>query len=236
MFGYVLGSEAEIKNLGLINPNIINGANGTGALVGVFLEGTVNRCFIKGGEVSGSFRVGGLVGDNISGNVIHSYNHGTQVSCEYNYGGGIVGKNGGEVSGCYSTGGITGTANYIGGLAGYNFGTIQNCYSTGTVIGSGGIGGFCGQNIGSITGSFWDLEASQRPYSYGGVGLTREQMMTRSIFAAVGWDFVDRWGMGDCQTYPYLRRYSPCDINCDGIVNLLDWAKFSERWLTEGIQ
>jgi hypothetical protein len=59
-------------------------------------------------------------------------------------------------------------------------------------------------------------------------------MKTLSTFTSAGWDFVDTWGIGENQTYPFLRTYSGADLNCDGLVNLIDFAVWANHWL-EGI-
>ena len=67
LFSYVNGQDAEIKELGLIDPNI---AAGTGTLVGSLVgqidRGSITNCYAEGGSVSGSGGwedgVGGLVG------------------------------------------------------------------------------------------------------------------------------------------------------------------------------
>jgi len=53
--------NAEIKNLGLIDPNVI--ASDIGALlVGSLQGGTLTNCYVQGGTVSGGSYIGGLVG------------------------------------------------------------------------------------------------------------------------------------------------------------------------------
>jgi hypothetical protein len=58
-------------------------------------------------------------------------------------------------------------------------------------------------------------------------------MQTAGTFLEAGWDFVNVWGIGENQTYPYLRRYSAADINQDASVNFLDLALLAENWLTD---
>jgi hypothetical protein len=57
--------EAEVRSLGLIDPNI----NGEaiyyiGSLVGQLGEGTLRNCYVEGGRIAGLADVGGLVGQN----------------------------------------------------------------------------------------------------------------------------------------------------------------------------
>ena len=112
LFGNV--KNGEIKNLGLIDPNVDAGTGDyIGSLVGRLQDGTVTQCYAEGGSVSGNDDIGGLVGRNF-----------------------------GTIIDCNSTSSVVGDR-LVGGLVGYNdyYGTIINCYSTGSVIGSGEVGG-----------------------------------------------------------------------------------------------
>jgi len=65
VFGHVDGPDAEIKDLGLINPSVDAGNGGrVGSLVGRIEEGSITSCYVEGGSVSGDSKVGGLVADN----------------------------------------------------------------------------------------------------------------------------------------------------------------------------
>ena len=147
LFGYVY-PNAEIKNLGLINPNVDAGTgNNVGSLVGRLVIGTVNGCYAEGGSVSGDQYVGGLVGWFSSGTVSNSYATGS-VSGDQRVGG-LVGYNSsGTVSNSYATGSVSGTDDYVGGLLGKNWngGTVSECYATGSVSGWDYVGGLVGEN------------------------------------------------------------------------------------------
>ncbi len=123
---------------------------------------------------------------------------------------------------------------------GHHYGTVTQCYSTGAVSGTGwDVGGLVGSILwpSVVTGSFWDTQTSGQTTSDGGTGKTTAEMQTASTFldaglpAGAGWDFVNIWGIGENQTYPYLRKYSAADINQDASVNFLDLAVLSENWL-----
>jgi hypothetical protein len=108
--------------------------------------------------VSGTGFVGGLVGTNNDEVVIeNSYATGTVTSGD---GGGLVGDNGGIIANSFATGLVTDNgagAIYIGGLVGYNStaGSITNSYALGSTSAySGNIGGFAGQNYGSIEAAY----------------------------------------------------------------------------------
>ena len=83
LFGYVFGYNAEIKNLGLIDPSVSAGGV-VGSLVGFIEAGSISNCYFKGGTVSGNWSVGGLVG----------WNTGTVTNC---YATGVVDGNTGVV-------------------------------------------------------------------------------------------------------------------------------------------
>jgi len=42
----------------------------------------------------------------------------------------------------------------------------------------------------------------------------------------VDWEFINIWGIGENQAYPYLRTVPAGDINKDRIVNFLDLCIF----------
>jgi len=214
---------------------------GVGGLVGGNVrDGDVTECYSTG-PVTGNSCVGGLVGYN-SGAITRCYSTGAVSGTGDNVGG-LVGINAyGTVTECYSTGTVNG--NYcVGGLVGSNGeclgrecypGWISKCHATGSVSGTGGVGGLVGSILGPsvVTGSFWDIQTSGQTTSDGGTGKTTAEMQTAGTFLEAGWDFVNVWGIGENQTYPYLRKYSAADINQDASVNFLDLALLAENWLT----
>jgi hypothetical protein len=232
---------------------IVNGDRYVGGLVGenynlyddfaheVLYIGTISHCYANG-SVSGNNNVGGLAGANTSPDMgymwfwpsiaesysICSVTGGSSV-------GGLVGKNYcGKVIDCYATGEVTGNVG-VGGLLGENLGQIVNCYAAGRVTGNGA--GLTGGPVGypdAALNCFWDIEATSQTTSAGGTGLTTAEMKTLAPFLSAGWDFVDTWGIGENQTYPFLRTYSGTDLNYDGCVNFIDFAVWANHWL-EGI-
>ncbi|MHC4461103.1 MAG: GLUG motif-containing protein, partial [Planctomycetota bacterium] len=159
LFRYIRGENTEIKNLGLIDPNVDAGAgDDVGSLVGRLNCGTITNCYVQGGSVTGDDYVGGLVGTSgfidddfeaSPGTISNCY---TTVSVTGDdFVGGLVGDNRGTITNCYSTGSTSGDDG-IGGLSGYNGGyngydtTISNCYSSGSVSGYTCVGGLVGVN------------------------------------------------------------------------------------------
>ena len=149
LFG-AIASGATVKNVGIVNCNIVVTVNVVGGVVGGCVGGTVENCYSTG-TVTGSGLVGGVAGVNqASGTMKNCYSEcnvtgtGTQV-------GGVVGYNNtGTVQNCYSTGSVSGTT-YVGGVVGRNGNNsasvtspLKNCYSTGNVTGTNAVGGVIG--------------------------------------------------------------------------------------------
>jgi hypothetical protein len=214
LFRYVDGETAEIKDLGLIGPNVdVPTGRQVGTLVGRLWGGTVTSCYAQGGSVSGRARVGGLVGvggddaaiinshatcsvmgNNLVGGLV-GINYGTTTNC-YATGdvwgdtrvGGLVGQGYG-ITNCYATGSVSGDEG-VGGLAGHAAGTTSNCYSVGRVTGRTDVGGLAGERSAPVYGSYWDTNTSGQTASAAGMRRTTAQMQMESTFTSFGWDFV----------------------------------------------
>ena len=213
LFGCIDGENAEIRDLGVIEPNVVaRTSSGVGSLVGTLKEGTITNCYAKAGSVVCLIFVGGLVGEN-SGKIANCYASG---GVEGTIAGGLVGINQGIIGNCYSSGEVSGHRK-IGGLVGRNgaypppsAGTITNCYSVSSVTGTTDVGGMVGLNDGDmVTDSFWDTLTSGQATSACGTGLTTAEMQMQSTFIDAGWDFVnapdrpsDIWCICDGTNYP----------------------------------
>jgi hypothetical protein len=145
-----LSFGAEVKNLGVVDVNIIGSGGCVGGLVG-WNGGSMTRCS-HSGLVSASWEVGGLVGQS-RGDVTDCHSIGA-VRGKGDVGG-LVGFNyGGAVARCYGGGTVSGTGdsgNGIGGLVGQNWGFVTRCYSTGAARGGAKVGGLVGGNGGEVT-------------------------------------------------------------------------------------
>ena len=157
-----------------------------GGLVGEN-TGTIRACYATGdatGAVSlGNSRVGGLVGQNTGGTIRACYATGNATGTGSGVGG-LVGVISGAISACYATGDASGSSN-VGGLVGLNFRvTISACYATGDASGSsaGGVGGLVGGNSGgTVTNSYFDHEASNRPVA-DPYSKTTAQLQTPTVY------------------------------------------------------
>ncbi|MHC4501357.1 MAG: GLUG motif-containing protein, partial [Planctomycetota bacterium] len=171
LFGYVDGTNAQIKDLDLISPDVnAQSGDNVGPLVGYLRTGTICRCSAQAGAVAGDSCVGGLVGRNYLGTFVN----------------------------CYATTNVFGNEN-LGGLVGRTYVEVSNCYSTGSVHQyADPVGGLVGFNHGTISSSFYDQQTSQQQQGAGGAGgsavtdvngMPTAQMKTQTTFADAGWDF-----------------------------------------------
>jgi len=168
--GGFYGTYGEIRDLGLLDPNVQAGADGdyVGALVGVVDGGKVAGCYGEAGIVSGNNWVGGLVGGNY-GYLTDCFSTCTVVGDDDV--GGLVGiSDMPEVSNvplliinCCSASSAAGINN-VGGMVGRNRGPVVDSYATGSVSGEDNVGGLVGEN-------FWGGMAANC-YSSGAVTAT----------------------------------------------------------------
>jgi hypothetical protein len=225
----------------------VGGNDTTGGLIGKN-NSIVSRCYTLG-AVSGKDYTGGLIGDN--GGVL-SYCFATgDVTGGGWITGGLVGINRDVVSDSYSAGNVDGN-DIAGGLFGMNCCNLTvNCYSSGRVTGAEyTTGAFVGDDFTNSYGScFWDktinssLEGAGQPICkdypeycpmpdpQGLLGKSTAEMQKETTFTDAGWDFVEVWGIGENQTYPFLRQYLAGDVNHDGLVDWRDFAILAGRWL-----
>jgi len=144
LFGYV--SNGQIRNLGLIDPNVhVDIGEFHGCLVGLLAAGTVTRCYVESGSITGQDELGGLVGENGSGGVIMNCYFTGNATGKENVGG-LVGQNQGSITTSYSYADVEGRI-AVGGLVGRcSPGETVNCYARGNVVGQWYVGGLVGTN------------------------------------------------------------------------------------------
>ena len=234
LFGYVssVRETPSLKNINIINSNIIRGNFYTGILVGKndsiiensYSNGSVTGMARTGGlvgdnlgtirysnsntVVSGSDATGGLVGWNDGGLVERSYAVGN-VSGDYQQTGGLIGYNlnGGISKDSYSTGNVStkSTGRTIGGLVGQNSSSyIENSYSTGLVSGTTTLaGGLTGSTYqGNILNSYYNSDTSNQSDTGKGVSRTTSEMQNQANYE--GWNFTNIWEITS-DNYPTLR-------------------------------
>jgi len=260
LFGCVSG---QIKNLGLIDPDVFAQGGKVGSLVGDLNQGSVTSCYVEGASVSGNNYIGGLVGST-SGRISYCYSTGTvsgngyvgglvgyvtdaTVNSSYSRAnvtgnlevGGLAGMTTDEasvLSNSYATGSVKG-GTYAGGLVGQvERGSAYRCYSTGEVSGNQYVGGFTGyiRVLGSTTHCFWDTQTSGWSTSAGGTGKTTVEMQTITTFTDVAWDFRDFWTICEGTNYPVLMWQIPAaDFLCPDGVDFIDFAFFASHWLDD---
>ena len=158
-FGCVVGTDTEIRDLGLIDPNMYaRNARFIGSLAGYLKNGSITGCYVEGGVVGGGLTYGGgLAGYNNDGSISNCSAEGSVYG--YDYLGGLCGYSDyGSISNCYASASVSGYED-LGGLCGINYeGSISSCYAIGDVTGidfdKGRYGGLCGSNYGGIGNSY----------------------------------------------------------------------------------
>ncbi|MCF7972535.1 MAG: hypothetical protein K9N55_01845 [Phycisphaerae bacterium] len=186
----VLEFPGQILGLGIVDANV----TGTGRRIGMLAghnEGHIRQCFALG-TVVGESEVGGLVGRNES-----------------------------PIEDCFTGGSVFGL-DKVGGLMGVGLrpGDVVNSYSTCLIereagLDVGGLTGILYEFGSTISGSFWDVEASGISSGTGGTGLTTALMKDEQTYLQAGWDFVgesenglaDIWLMPESGGYPELSIF-----------------------------
>jgi len=270
LFSFV-GNNCQIKDISLIDPNIVVlDGRYVAALVGLMDGGHIIDCSVINGHVDAFEPLGGLVsqtrgssmisycsaeakiiGNNLSdqiGILVGWHDDGVILSCHsagYIQGrisvGGLVGNmDSGSMYDCYSTADCSGEQE-VGGLIGaHSDSAIVNCYATGAILGQFYIGEIVGKSwSGSFDSCFWNSQIDPNISGIGNksdpnvIGLMTAEMQRRSTFVDAGWDMVNVWDIGENQTYPFLRKHLPSDINKDDQTNFLDLVILAGNWLKE---
>ncbi len=180
LFGQVR-SVAQIKDLGVVDVNVVGSSHYVGGLVAVN-AGALTGCYSTGAVTSGGsgqhYGIGGLVGSN-SGAVTRCHST-ARINGTSSDAGGLVGGNGGSLTECYSTGAVNTTGAYVGGLVGGNVGTVTQCYCTGMVTTTGRYaGGLVGRNGGSLTECYSTGAVSTTGGDVGGLAGNNDGTVTR---------------------------------------------------------
>ena len=182
-----------------------------GILIGWHNDGTIARCH-SSGYVQGRISIGGLVGNMDSGSIYDCFS--------------IADCNGDQ-----DVGVLTGS---------HSDSEMEHCYTNGTVMGQDYVGGLIGNSLRcNYLKCYWDTNMNPDVNGIGNttdpnvIGKTTAEMMQEATFT--NWDFVEVWGIGEEQTYPFLKLYPAGDLNHDRRVNFMDFAIFVDHWL-EGVE
>jgi hypothetical protein len=222
LFYEVDGSEAVIKNLGLIDPDV-SGYIMVGALAAFLDEGIIENCWVRGGIVTAdAWRAGGLAAEIKTGTVLNCYTSDVIIDCFY----------------------------LSGGLAGVNTGgRIINGYAANQVEPGSNVGALIGQGSGgTYSGCFYDSQVNPSLTGigdgndpYGLTGETTVNLMLGGTFVNAGWDIVTSdnqpvrnvWRMcEDGIGYPRLSvEYLDADFACPDGIDLYDLAVLSDEWM-----
>ncbi len=201
----------------------VNGIGNVGGLVGL-CSGTIVECFSETSTVNGSTGsgAGGFVGElGSDGNITNCYSE-SEVSGDGEVGG-FVGDNQGIIEFSYATGDVTGP-DETGGFAGVNSlgGTIINSFSVGQVSEVSRYGGFVGNQLGTITGCYWNNVSgnSDDCYDGGNTGCKAIQDNSNYFYYKYhmpmnNWDFEDAWGQQQSD-YPEIRYFGGGDSSYSG--------------------
>ena len=148
-------SHSEIKNIGLLDVNIIGG-NRVGGLVGWSGTGAnIINSYVTGAVAGTDFTTGGLVGSHF-GSILNSYANGT-VSGSVLVGG-LIGYSepDANIINSYASGAVSGEGQ-VGGLVGHHRGRLRNTYATGDVS----LTSTSDNSLGGLVGN-WEVAGSIR--------------------------------------------------------------------------
>lgn len=237
--GFVGRNDNGVISNCFADVNVIGG-DYVGGFVGSNYYAEISNCIARG-NVSGNSSVGGFVGENIWWSTIEKCFFEGSVTGSIDVGG-FGGFNYSTIINSYCKAKVEGNQD-VGGFIGYSLTSPQelsNCFCSSTVSGNILVGAFLGRAVvGSSGGCFWDETVAGDVNGLGNgddpgvIGLPTDQMHMRNTFADAGWDMVNIWDIGENQTYPFLRKHLPSDINKDGETNFYDFAILAEHWLSQ---
>ena len=184
LFGYIIGENAIVKNLGLLDVDFL------GYKVGAIANslgktttdmGVIENCYATG-ILEARYSAGGIVMEVRNGVVKEC--HSTCEIISVNIAGGICATalEKGTISQCSYQGNITNLSNYfIGGIVGYNEGVVEKSYFKGKILIANSyydknlgdcMGGIAGFNVGTIEKSYFSGEITSilRSFSVHDIG------------------------------------------------------------------
>jgi hypothetical protein len=208
LFGFIMGNNAIVKNVGLVECNI-SGGSGIGGIVAnngqVGLGnsgGIVENCYVSGSVSGTGGNVGGVVSINMTGGIVRN---------------------------CYATGSVSGGGSNVGGVIGRTLSTVQNCYATCDVLGTDRVGGVVGeiegtvQNCVALNPNISGTTNIGRVISYSSD--TRINNYGRSDMACNGLPAPSAWTTGNATTQ-HGANITAADWNSE------NWWKNTDNWDT----
>ena len=216
-----------------------------GGLVGFIADSTVNMSFSKA-SVSGNTSVGGLAGMTGHETSIVSDCYATGAVKGGIYAGGLIGQvEQGRAYKCYSAGPVSGNQ-YAGGFTGYIRvrGDVIYCFwdtqASGQATSPGGTGKTTAEmrTISTFLNAGWDFWNTWTICEGTNSPVLLWQIPSGDFQCPDGVDLVDfaffaaHWHLQDCNVSNAFCEGT--DVNHSGIVDFIDLAIFSNRWL-EGI-
>ncbi|WP_254807822.1 CARDB domain-containing protein [Natronosalvus amylolyticus] len=206
LFGNLIGGS--IENVHLVDVHV-TGDDFVGGAVGMAqAPAEISRVTVSGTVVGGD-NVGGIIGGTSTGEdgedvVISETASDASVQGERKVGG-IMGQSSGDrITNSYASGSVSGHRD-VAGVLGLNVfgGVVSTSYASATLEGDGG--GLVANNPeGSVTDSYWDVDATGISISDGGAtGLRTEEMTGDDVVTTLsGFDFEETWAVTD--EYPVL--------------------------------
>ena len=216
--------------------------------------GMIFKCYATGQVFGGigPWCIGGLCGLNSVGSIHNSYATGSvegDTGDSSVYVGGLCGKNDNSwIFNSYATGSVTGNE-YTGGFCGWNNRSIAGCFwdmdTSRMATSDGGTGVTTDQMktqstfivadwdfvIETTNGEMddWYMPVSDYPKLWWQNPLPEDIDFNNMIDIFDLCKLCEEWLLADDIVGDYRLK---CDFNMDGIVNLLDFAKLSGRWLS----
>ncbi len=188
----------------------------TGLFTNLSSTGTISNLGLEGGSISGREFTGALVGFS-QGSVTNVFST-AAVSGTYGVGGLLGRMSRATLSNAYGSGSVTGQWFFIGGLVGHmDNSVLSNSFASGRVsvpVSSTSVGALVGEGNTTLAGNLWDVAATGQLYDRGGGGnrstaggLSSDQVLSQSAFAAAGWDLKNTWVVYDGVSGPLLRSF-----------------------------
>ncbi|MXV60977.1 hypothetical protein GS429_02660 [Natronorubrum sp. JWXQ-INN-674] len=207
LFGNVSGGT--ISDVRLVDANL-SGEDFVGGVVGLASSPVEISAVSVSGDIVGEDNVGGIIGGTISGETVEEDVVITDVLSEARVEGestvgGIIGQSSGDhVEKSVARGSVHGDRG-AAGILGLNAlgGTVTESYASARITGDAN-GLVASNSDGTISRSYWDLEATETETTDGGgTGLTTDEMTGNAAEANLNdFDFTETWVVTD--GYPAL--------------------------------